>query len=207
LAQEHSAGRILFASSSEVYGEPFELPLRETTTPINSRLPYAIVKTLAEAYLRASQAAHGLKTTVFRLFNTYGPRQSEDFVVPRFLSLALAGRPIPIYGDGSQTRTYCYVDDSVDAMLEVMARDAFVNQTVNIGSDCETSVRELAELVVALTGSRSPLVFEPPLAEGDVCRRCPDTSLMREVFTRELLPLREGIRCMLALRRGQQGAS
>ena len=123
LSKNTGVKRVYFSSSSEVYGEPVEFPQNEHTTPLNSRLPYAIVKNVGEAYLRSYFQEFGLEFTIFRFFNTYGPKQSEDFVMSKFLSAALNNQDITIFGDGSQTRTFCYIDDNVDACLS-----AFYNE-------------------------------------------------------------------------------
>ncbi len=112
LSKNTSVKRVFFSSSSEVYGEPFEFPQNEETTPLNSRLPYAIVKNVGEAFLKSYKKEFDLDYTVFRFFNTYGPNQSEDFVVSRFIRLALLNKSLTIYGNGTQTRTFCYVDDN-----------------------------------------------------------------------------------------------
>jgi UDP-glucuronate decarboxylase len=103
LSKNTGVQRVFFSSSSEVYGEPFEIPQHEETTPLNSRLPYAIVKNVGEAFFKSYYQEYGLEFGIFRFFNTYGPRQSTDFVISRFIDLALKGEPITIYGDGSQT--------------------------------------------------------------------------------------------------------
>ena len=194
LCKNTGVKRIYFSSSSEVYGEPFEIPQNENTTPLNSRLPYAVVKNVGEVYLRSFQREFGLPYTIFRFFNTYGPRQSEDFVLPRFIRAALAGNPLRIYGDGSQTRTFCYVDDTVEACVTVYAETTCENDVINIGSDVEMSILDLARMVIRVTDSHSSIEFLPPLAEGDMSRRCPDISKMRQLLKRPLLPLEEGIR-------------
>jgi UDP-glucose 4-epimerase len=193
LSKNTGVRRLFFSSSSEVYGEPFEIPQHEKTTPLNSRLPYAIVKNVAEAYLRSYQQEYGLDYTVFRFFNTYGPNQSEDFVVPRFLRMAMRGEDITVYGDGSQTRTFCFVDDNVDACLAALHRREAINETVNIGSDESITILELAELAIELTDSKSRIVHLPPLADGDMTRRLPAIGRMRELLGRDLVPLREGL--------------
>lgn len=108
---------VYFSSSSEVYGEPVEFPQNEETTPLNSRLPYAVVKNVGESFLKSYHKEYGLNYCIFRFFNTYGPRQSSDFVVSRFLRAALTEKELVINGDGSQTRTFLYVDDNVDATV------------------------------------------------------------------------------------------
>ena len=198
LSKNTGVERVYFASSSEVYGEPFEIPQNERTTPLNSRLPYAVVKNVGEVYLRTFQKEFGLPFTIFRFFNTYGPRQSEDFVLPRFVRAALDGQPLRVYGDGSQTRTFCYVDDTVDACVTAHRTRAFENDVVNVGSDQEMSILELATLVIRIVGGKSTIVFMPPLLEGDMSRRCPDTSKMRSLLNRSLVPLEDGIQRLAA---------
>jgi len=185
--------RVFYASSSEVYGEPVELPQREETTPLNSRLPYAVVKNLGEIYFRTYEREFGLPYTVFRFFNTYGPLQSDDFVIPKFVAAAVRGEDLTIYGDGKQTRTFCYVDDCVEFQVLCLEKDLFVNATVNVGSDVEIEIAELAELVRSLVNPRVKIVHGPPLLEGDMTRRRPDNSRMKKALGRELVPLREGI--------------
>lgn len=194
LAKSTGVRRVFYSSSSEVYGEPVEFPQRESTTPLNSRLPYAIVKNLGEAYFRSYYQEYGLEYTIFRFFNTYGPLQSTDFVVSRFLSLAMAGEPLTIYGDGSQSRTFCYVDDNLDTVQKILYEGIAGNEVINIGSDVEFSVLELAKRVIEITGSKSVITHLPPLKEGDMTRRLPDVSRMRSILGRDLTPLAEGIR-------------
>jgi len=185
--------RIFYASSSEVYGEPVEFPQNAHTTPLNSRLPYAIVKNLGEAYLRSYSKEYNIDFTIFRFFNTYGPKQSKDFVISKFLMAALKNEDITIYGDGSQTRTFCYVDDNIDACVKIAYNDLFINDVVNIGNSIETPILELAETIIKISGSKSKIIHVPPLPEGDMTRRCPDNSEMLKVIQRPLVSLNEGI--------------
>jgi UDP-glucuronate decarboxylase len=203
LAKNTGVKRVFFSSSSEVYGEPVEFPQNEHTTPLNSRLPYAIVKNVAEAFFKSYQKEFGLDFTIFRFFNTYGPKQSNDFVVPRFIDLALRDEPITLYGDGSQTRTFCYIDDNIEATLRIFREGLHINEVVNIGSHIEMPVIDLAKLVVNITGSKSPIINLPPLEEGDMTRRQPDNSKMLAVLGRDLLPLEEGIRRVAAQKFGK----
>ncbi len=198
LSKNTSVKRVFFSSSSEVYGEPFEIPQNEHTTPLNSRLPYAIIKNLGEAYYRAFYTEYGLEYTIFRFFNTYGPNQSEDFVIPRFVRAALRNDPITIYGDGSQTRTFCYVDDNIDTQVNIFEQGMFINDVVNIGNDVEMPVLELAKKIINITGSKSKIDFLPPLAEGDMTRRCPDISKMRQALNRPLTSVEDGVEKLLA---------
>lgn len=194
LAKSTGVRRVFYSSSSEVYGEPVEFPQRESTTPLNSRLPYAIVKNLGEAFFKSYFQEYGLEYTIFRFFNTYGPLQSTDFVVSRFLYQAIAGQPITIYGDGSQTRTFCYVDDNLDTVQKIMNEGVAANEVINIGSDVEISVLQLAKRIVEITRSKSPIIHLPPLKEGDMTRRLPDIARMRSILGRDLTSLEEGVR-------------
>lgn len=198
LSKNTGVKRVLFSSSSEVYGEPVEIPQNERTTPLNSKLPYAIVKNVGEAFLRSYHKEYGLDYTVFRFFNTYGPKQSRDFVVSKFIRAALKGEDITIYGDGGQTRTFCYIDDNIEACVNAFTKGLVVNDVVNIGSDVEITIIDLARLIIELTGSSSRIVHLPPLEEGDMTRRMPDISRMRQLLGREPLPLRDGIQRILA---------
>ena len=189
--------RVFYSSSSEVYGEPVELPQNEDTTPLNSRLPYAIVKNVGEAFLKSYKQEFDLNYTIFRLFNTYGPMQSTDFVMSRFIKKALKNEDIPVYGDGSQTRTFCYSDDNIEACMNAFKNDLYINDIVNIGNDKETTIFELANLIKKVTGSSSKIQHLPPLIEGDMTRRQPDISKMHKLLNRELLPIDKGIEKVL----------
>ena len=202
LAKNTGVKRVYYSSSSEVYGEPVEYPQHEHTTPLNSRLPYAIVKNVGEAYLRSFHREFGLDYTVFRFFNTYGPRQSRDFVVAKFLAAALKDEDITVYGDGSQGRTFCFIDDNLDATINAFNRNLYVNDVVNIGSDVEIRVVDLARVIVKAAESRSKIVHLPPLEEGDMAGRRPDTTKMRALLGRDFLPLESGIRRIIEEREG-----
>lgn len=197
LSKNTAVKRIYFSSSSEIYGEPVEFPQNEETTPLNSRLPYAIVKNVGEAFIKSYYQEHNLEYTIFRFFNTYGPKQSKNFVMSRFLYLALKNEDITVYGDGLQTRTFCYVDDNVDACLDAFYNNKFINQVVNIGGNIEITILDLAKTIIALTGSKSKIVHLPSLPEGDMRGRCPDVSKMNQLLTRSRIPLEEGIKNIL----------
>ncbi|MEP2934953.1 MAG: SDR family NAD(P)-dependent oxidoreductase [Gilvibacter sp.] len=198
LSNDNKVKRVFYSSSSEVYGEPFEIPQNEQTTPLNSRLPYAIVKNVGEAFFRSFEQEYGLDYTIFRFFNTYGPNQSEDFVVPKFMHAALNGDPIHVYGDGLQTRSFCFVDDNVATCIKAMNSEACRNEILNVGSDIEMTILDLAKTIIAITGSKSEIVHLPPLKEGDMTRRCPDTSKMMQVLGRDLISLDDGLNRLLA---------
>ncbi len=198
LCKNTGVKRVFFSSSSEVYGEPVEFPQNEHTTPLNSKLPYAIVKNIGEAFLRSYKKEYGLDYTVFRFFNTYGPKQSKDFVVSKFIRAALKGEDITVYGDGGQSRTFCYIDDNIEATTATYFKGEVINDVANIGNTTETSILELARLIIELTGSSSHIIHLPPLLEGDMTRRMPDITRMRALLGRELLPLRQGLERVLS---------
>jgi len=193
LSKNTGVKRVFYSSSSEVYGEPFEIPQNEQTTPLNSRLPYAVVKNVGEAFFRSFYDEYGLEYTIFRFFNTYGANQSDDFVVPRFLRAAMNNEDLFVYGDGMQTRSFCYVDDNVDTCIKAMYSEDYINEVLNIGSDKEMTILELAQRIIAHTGSKSKIIHLPALKEGDMARRCPDNSKMRTLLNRDLVPLEEGL--------------
>jgi UDP-glucuronate decarboxylase len=193
LCKNTGVKRVYFSSSSEVYGEPVEFPQNEHTTPLNSRLPYAIVKNVGEAYLRSYYQEFGLEFTIFRFFNTYGQKQSTDFVMSKFLTAALNNQDITIYGDGSQTRTFCYIDDNIDACLNAFYNNEIVNDVANIGNDYEITILDLARKIIDVSGSKSKIIFLPALKEGDMTRRCPDITVMKKLLDRRMTTLEEGI--------------
>ena len=197
LSKNTGVSRVYFSSSSEVYGEPVEFPQNELTTPLNSRLPYAIVKNVGEAYLRSYKQEFDLDYTIFRFFNTYGPKQSKDFVMSKFIYAALHNKDITIYGDGSQTRTFCYIDDNVDACLSAYYSGQMINDVVNIGTDQEITILELAQTIIRITDSKSKIVHLPALKEGDMTRRCPDNSKMKQLLNRPFTTLEQGIRNLI----------
>ncbi len=197
LSKNSSVKHVYFSSSSEVYGEPVELPQHEHRTPLNSRVPYAVVKNVGESFLKSYQQEFGLPYTIFRFFNTYGPNQSTDFVVSRFLASALKHEDITIYGDGLQTRTFTYIDDNVDTIVAIMEHKLLENDVINIGSDKLMTILDLAKLVIKITNSKSQIIHLPPLKDGDMTRRQPDNTKMKEILGRELISVEEGITRMM----------
>jgi UDP-glucose 4-epimerase len=194
LSKNTGVKRVFFSSSSEVYGEPVEFPQNEQTTPLNSRLPYAVVKNVGEVFLKSYQKEYGLNYTIFRFFNTYGPKQSIDFVISKFIRKALKNEDITIYGDGSQTRTFCYIDDNIETTIKVFEKDLIVNEIINIGNDEEISILELARKIIQITSSKSQIIHLPPLQEGDMTRRKPDITKMKKILQRTLIPIEDGIK-------------
>ncbi len=197
LAKNTGVKRIFFSSSSEVYGEPVTIPQHEETTPLNSRVPYAVVKNVGEAFCKSYFQEYGLNYTIFRFFNTYGPNQTADFVMSKFLGQAINNQPITIYGNGSQTRTFCYVSDNIETTVKALNNNLFVNDVINIGGDVVVTILELAELIIKLTKSKSEIQFLPPLSDGDMTRRQPDNSKMKKILGRELIPLEAGIQKLI----------
>lgn len=196
LAQVKNA-RFFLASTSEVYGDPVEHPQTESywgnVNPVGVRSVYDEAKRFAEAITMAYHRERGVDVRIVRIFNTYGPRMKADDgrVVTNFVVQALTGQPITIYGDGSQTRSFCFVSDEVRGFLALL--DGPIVGPVNIGNPVEFTMIELAELVIELTGSRSELIFET-LPSDDPRQRQPDISLARTVLGWEpSVKLREGL--------------
>jgi UDP-glucose 4-epimerase len=197
LSKRTGVKRVFYSSSSEVYGEPVHLPQHETITPLNSRLPYAVVKNVGESYFRSFQQEYGLNYTIFRFFNTYGPKQSTDFVMSKFIKSALRNEDITVYGDGQQTRTFCYIDDNLDACLNAFKNNLCVNDVTNIGNGNIVTILELAETIIRLTGSSSKIVHLPALEDGDMTRRQPDIAKMQQLLGRPFMSLEDGIKKVL----------
>jgi dTDP-glucose 4,6-dehydratase len=189
--------RFLLASTSEVYGDPQVHPQPEAywghVNPVGPRGVYDEAKRFAEAMTMAYHRYHGLEVRIVRIFNSFGEhmRANDGRVVSNFLVQALQGKPLTVYGDGSQTRSFCYVDDQVRGILAVL--DADLTGPINIGNPAEFSVAELARLVLDVTGSASEVVHEP-LPVDDPRHRQPDITLAREQLGWEpVVPLREGL--------------
>src|SRR5881628_3395147 len=197
LAKDKKASFIL-ASTSEVYGDPLEHPQKEdywgNVNPIGPRGVYDEAKRFAEAITMAYHRYHRVDTRIVRIFNTYGPRMRlrDGRVVPAFIGQALSGQPLTVFGDGSQTRSFCYVSDLVEGIVRLFERGG--PEPTNIGNPNEFTVRQLAEVVLRLTGSRSPVV-ERPLPTDDPKVRQPDITRAREVLGWEpQVPLEAGLR-------------
>ncbi len=177
--------RLLLASTSEVYGDPLIHPQPETywgnVNPIGPRGVYDEAKRFAEAITMAYHRVHALEVRIVRIFNTYGPRMRlrDGRVVPNFLSQALLDQPLTVYGDGGQTRSFCFVSDLIDGIYRLLLSDA--KSPVNIGNPHEMTILEFAERIKALTGSASKIVFEP-LPEDDPKTRQPDITLARTLL-------------------------
>ena len=179
------AARFLLASTSEVYGDPLVHPQPEdywgNVNPIGPRGVYDEAKRFAEALTMAYHRSHDVATRIVRIFNTYGPRMrlGDGRVVPNFITQALRGEALTVYGDGSQTRSFCFVDDLVEGIVRLLRSEC--TQPVNLGNPHELSVREFAETIIRLTGSSSPIAFEP-LPVDDPKVRQPDVSVARQIL-------------------------
>ena len=190
---------VLQASTSEVYGDPLEHPQTEgywgNVNPVGPRSCYDEGKRCAETLFFDYQRQHKVDIKVVRIFNTYGPRMHPDDgrVVSNFIMQALQGRPITIYGDGSQTRSFCYVDDLVDGLIAMMGTATGVCGPINLGNPDEFTIRQLAETVIELCGSSSTIAFSE-LPQDDPRQRKPDIARAREILGWEpKAPLREGL--------------
>jgi dTDP-glucose 4,6-dehydratase len=189
--------RFVLASTSEVYGEPQVSPQPEDywgyVNPVGPRGSYDEAKRFAEAMTMAYHRYHGVNTAIARLFNCYGPRMRPDDgrVIPTFLSQALRGEPLTVHGDGTQTRSFCYIDDLVEAIIRLMRSG--VHEPVNLGNPEEIRVVDLARLIVELAGNGGPIVHTPR-PQDDPTRRCPDITRARRLLGWEpRVPLRDGL--------------
>jgi UDP-glucuronate decarboxylase len=188
LARKNDAA-VLFASTSEVYGDAEVVPTPESywgkVNPIGPRSCYGEGKRFAEALFMAYHQQYGLDVKIPRIFNSYGPRLREDGLygraMSRFIMQALTDKPITVYGDGKQTRSFCYVTDTVTGLMLLTASDKAKGQVVNVGNAQEVTILELAKKIKELTKCRSPLVFQP-LPKDDPKRRCPDTGKLEKLL-------------------------
>lgn len=210
---ERSGSKVVLMSSSEVYGDPEVVPTPESywgrVNPVGPRSPYDESKRFAEALAMAFHREYGVRVTIARIFNTYGPRLEPGApyarVVTRFVERALRGEPLEVHGDGSQTRTFTYVSDTVAALLTLASCSKCDGEVFNVGSDEEISVAELAGLVVKLTGSRSPIVYVKPRPD-DPRRRRPDiTKITSYTGWRPRVALTEGLRMTIEWMRWRVG--
>lgn len=196
---KRTRAKILQASTSEVYGDPQQHPQQESywgnVNPIGLRACYDEGKRCAETLFFSYHAQHRMRIKVARIFNTYGPNMhpQDGRVVSNFIVQALKNEPITIYGDGEQTRSFCYVDDLIDGLLALMNSPDAVIGPINLGNPGEFTIRELAETVIQLSGSKSPLTFKP-LPQDDPVRRCPDITQAREKLAwQPKVPLHDGL--------------
>jgi len=193
----HKGARFFLSSTSEVYGDPQVNPQPESywghVSPVGPRGVYDEAKRFAEAMTMAYHRHHGMDTRIVRIFNTYGPRMrpNDGRVISNFIVQALKGQPITVYGDGSQTRSFCYVDDQIEGIMRLFARGG--SDPVNVGNPAEFTVIQLADLVIRLTGSPSKIEYRP-LPVDDPRVRCPDISkAKRELGWEPQISLEEGL--------------
>jgi len=189
--------RFVIASTSEVYGDPLEHPQKETywgnVNPIGPRGVYDEAKRFAEAMTTAYHRYHGLDAKIVRIFNTYGPRMRvrDGRAVPAFMSQALRNEDVTVFGDGSQTRSFCYVSDLVDGIIRMM--ESSENSPINIGNPAEMTIKQIAETIIEMTGSSSKIIYQP-LPEDDPKVRKPDITRARTLLHWEpKVDLREGL--------------
>jgi UDP-glucuronate decarboxylase len=190
IAKKHKA-RLVYASTSEIYGDPDPeyIPTPETyngnVNPVGSRSCYDEAKRAGEAFVTAYRVQHRLDNRIVRIFNTYGPRMRPGDlygrVVPRFIDQAVNGQPLTVFGDGTQTRSFTYVTDLVGCMLKVAYLPEACGEIINLGSNTETQIIELAKIILKLTRSDSEIEFHP-LPKDDPKRRCPDTSKLEKMI-------------------------
>jgi len=192
--------KVLFISSSEVYGEPRESPIQETT-PLNPKSIYAVSKLAGEEYVKAYSEKYGFDYSIVRFFNIYGPRQVPEFVIPRFVRAALEGKPLTVYGTGDQVRTFCYVTDAVRGAAAVLLKDASNGEIFNIGNDVDTiSIKALASKIVALSERDVEIQFVPMNKSDrdpsrEIQNRLLDLTKAREMLNYELnIGLDDGIK-------------
>jgi UDP-glucuronate decarboxylase len=205
---KRTGAKILQASTSEVYGDPTIHPQTEdyrgNVNPIGPRACYDEGKRCAETLFFDYYRQHQTKIRVARIFNTYGPRMhpNDGRVVSNFIVQSLKGDPITLYGDGSQTRSFCYVDDLIDGLIRLMNAPDDVTGPINLGNPGEFTIRELAEKVIAGTNGQSKLI-EEPLPEDDPLQRCPDISLAKKALDwSPSIPLEQGLEKTIAYFRG-----
>lgn len=201
LAKKYGA-KYMLASTSECYGDPLEHPQKETywghVNPIGPRSVYDESKRFAEAAAMAYRRYHQLDTRILRIFNTYGPRLqlNDGRVISNFMKQALRGEPLTVYGDGQQTRSFCYVDDEIDGILRLSRAE--MPEPVNIGNPTEFTILECARLVLKVTGSGSPITYEP-LPQDDPKQRRPDISKARQLLGWEpKIELEQGLKLSMS---------
>lgn len=216
IAKQHHA-RFLYTSTSEVYGAAMQIPTPEeyrgNVNPVGQRSCYDEAKRCGESFVIAYKMEHNLDVRIARIFNTYGPRMRAEGVygrvIPRFIEQALRNAPLTIFGDGTQTRSFCYVTDQIEGLLRLALLEEGSGLVINIGNDEEITILALAKLIKELTGSESELVFQP-LPQDDPPRRRPDLTRAKKILGwAPQVSLREGlertIRYFTEMREGRRG--
>jgi nucleoside-diphosphate-sugar epimerase len=195
-----SEARFILASTSEVYGDPLQTPQKEAyfgnVNPVGPRSCYDESKRFAESLTSSYRRLFGLETIILRIFNTYGPRmrREDGRVVPNFIQQAITGEPITVYGDGSQTRSFCYVDDLVKGIYRALLAPGAIGYVINLGNDGEMTILDLAKRVISITGSSSEIAYRP-LPEDDPQNRRPSLDRAKDILGWEpLVSLEEGLR-------------
>jgi nucleoside-diphosphate-sugar epimerase len=208
-----SGARLVFTSTSEVYGDPLVHPQPESywgnVDPVGPRACYDESKRFGEALIMSSRRVTGVRATIVRLFNTYGPRMRIDDgrAIPELMTAALEGRPLVLHGDGSQTRSFCHVSDLVDGLLHVAFDDAADGELYNVGNPAEITIRQLADEIIRVTGSRSNVAFDRR-RPGDPERRRPDISKISARYDwQPRVPLSDGLRLTADAFRSQLAAT
>lgn len=203
-AIEAGCKHAIYASSSEIYGEPRELPIKENSVkgPIST---YGVSKLAAEIYAKAYAREFNTDIRIVRFFNVYGPRQSNNFVIPTFINDALKNKPLRVFGDGSQTRCFTYVEDAVDGILTVVEKGS-VGEAYNVGNNKPTTIHELAQTIKELTNSSSEIIKvgfgrETRLKEREIEYRIPDISKMKALGWEPKTMVREGIKRIIEFNR------
>jgi nucleoside-diphosphate-sugar epimerase len=211
---EHHAAKFLLASTSEAYGDPLQHPQTEeywgNVNPVGVRSCYDEGKRFAEALTMVYVRARGLDARIVRIFNCYGPRSDpqDGRVVPNFMTQALLGRALTVYGDGQQTRSLCYVTDLVEGLLAAMDRPGTTGRVFNLGNPDERTVLELAQVIRRLAGTTAPIEHVEPISADDPQRRCPDITRARtELGWEPRVALEDGLRETLAWFRGRLGVT
>ena len=206
-AVEAGVKRMIYASSSEVYGEPRELPIREDSVkgPVSA---YGVSKLAAEIYAKAYNHEFGADIRIVRFFNVYGPGQSDNFVIPIFINNALENKPLRVFGEGSQTRCFTYVEDIADGVLNALEKGK-AGEAYNIGNNKPTTILELAQIIKEVTGSKSEIIKSgfgkaTRLKEREIEYRVPDISKMKTLGWGPKTIVREGIKKILELRKNSK---
>ena len=196
LASKYKIKKIAYSSSSEVYGEPIKLPLSVDYSPLNPRLPYAVMKLMGETILRANKDQHGTDYVIFRFFNTYSHLQSIDYVIPKFINDCLNNKDLKIFGDGLQTRSFLYIDDNLTVTTKIMFDPEYQslnNSIINIGSSEVITIKELAEKIIFLTKSSSKIYHDKARLSGDARNRMPENLKFLQVLQHQPTNLVDGL--------------
>lgn len=186
LSRLYKIKKIIFSSSSEVYGEPVEFPQKEDSTPLNAKLPYALVKSIGEVYFKSYYKKYKLPIVNLRFFNVYGPKQNSTpygFVTTIFLNQAINNKSLTIFGNGYQTRDFIFIDDNINATLQALLSSKCNGETINIGNSKAITILELAKKIIKISGKKLNIKFCSSRKIGDVKGRRPDISKMKKIYT------------------------